>query len=111
MSAKRIGKAPPLDGKGFIAPLAQAYPTSSGGTRPVYTDAQFPATMRWLRGDAEFDGAGKSVTDTVNANADFLNAVKRDLDETRQANSQQHVTINQRLAAIEAQLADSPFPG
>lgn len=111
MSAKRIGKGPAVDGKNFVAPLAQAFPTSSGTTRPVYTDAQFPALVRWLQGLSEFDGAGKSVADTVNANADFLNAVKRDLDETKQANSSQHVTINQRLAAIEAQLADSPFPG
>lgn len=111
MSAKRIGKAPPLDAKAFVAPLASSYPTVSGTTRPVYTDAQFPATMRWLRGDAEFDGAGKSVVDTVNANADFLNSVKRNLDELTHTNSDQHVTINQRLAAIEAQLTTAPFPG
>jgi len=111
VSAKRIGKAAGFDAKGFVAPLAQAFPTSSGTTRPVYTDAQFPATMRWLRGDAEFDGVGKSVADTVNANADFLNAVKADVDKHKSVDDARHIDISARLAAIEAQLSNTPFPG
>lgn len=104
MSAKRIGKAPALDAKAFVAPLAGAFPTSSGTARPVYGDP-FPATMRWLRGDAEFDGAGKSVADTVNANADFLNAVKGDVDEHADRLAQAEA----RIRALEAAPA-LPFP-
>jgi hypothetical protein len=104
MSAKRVSKGPVLDGKAFVKPLAAAHPTSTGGVRPVYgstpdqTTDPFPATLRWLRGDGEFDGHGKSVADTINGNADFTNAIKADVDE----HADRLAKAEKRLALLEA---------
>jgi hypothetical protein len=102
MAAKRIVNAPVLDGKAFVKPLAAAHPTASGGVRPVYgtqpeqSSDPFPATLRWMRGDGEFDGKG--VKDVVNANAQFTDDIKGDVDE----HSDRLAKVEKRLALLEA---------
>lgn len=95
MSAKRIVNPPVLDGKAFVEPLAKAFPTSSGTQRPVYGEP-FPKFLRWLRGDSEFDGTG--VKDVVNANAQFTDDIKGDVDE----HAQRLAELESRVAAVEA---------
>lgn len=70
---------------------------------------KIPAWKRWVGGEAEFDVIG--VRDVVNANALALDNLKDNLDTFKQNSAEVNITQNQRLAAIEAQLSQTPFPG
>ena len=61
--------------------------------------------------ELQFEFDGKGLRDVVDANAQYLDAVKEDLDAHRAADATRHQTINQRLAALEAAAASAPFPG
>ncbi len=50
------------------------------------------------------------LTDTVNALCEFTNDIKNDLDNVKDNQATVNQNQNQRLAAIEAQLANNPFP-
>lgn len=75
----------------------------------VFNNLTLTKWKRWVGGEAEFDGEG--LRDVVNTNAIFVDAVKGDLDDHRSADLARHQTINQRLAALEAAVANPPFPG
>lgn len=75
----------------------------------VFNNQTLTRWKRWVGGEFEFDGTG--LRDVVNSNAVFLDGVKGDLDDHRAADLQRHQTINQRLAALEAAVANPPFPG
>lgn len=51
------------------------------------------------------------LTDTVNALCQFTSDVKEDLDRTKDNQATINSNQNARLAAIEAQLTNNPFPG
>lgn len=51
------------------------------------------------------------LTDTVNALCEFTNDTKKDLDNYKENQRVWQTSQDQRLAAIEAQLANNPFPG
>lgn len=51
------------------------------------------------------------LTDTVNALTVFTSDIKNSLDNFKQNQADIEATQNQRLAAIEAQLTNNPFPG
>lgn len=80
----------------------------TGGPYAVFQDNAFPRWKRWVDGSAEFDGSG--LRDTVDANAQYLDEVKGDLDRHRDADNARHATLTQRVAALEAQSSSSPFP-
>jgi hypothetical protein len=63
---------------------------------------------RWVGGEFEFDGTG--LRDTVFSNATYLDQVKDDLDAHKAADLNRHQTLNHRIAALEAQLENPPFP-
>lgn len=75
----------------------------------VFNNQTLTKWKRWVGGEFEFDGVG--LRDVVHANAIYVDAVKGDLDDHRQADLQRHQTINQRLAALEAAVTNPPFPG
>jgi hypothetical protein len=75
----------------------------------VFNAKTLTTWKRWVGGEAEFDGTG--LRDVVNANAQHLDAVEENLNAHKAADNERHATISTRLAAIEAQLEDSPFPG
>lgn len=75
----------------------------------VFNNKTLTTWKRWVGGEFEFDGTG--LRDTVKTNAIFLNAVKSDLDDHRAADLARHQIVNQRLAALEAAVANPPFPG
>jgi hypothetical protein len=51
------------------------------------------------------------LTDTVNSLCQFTNDIKNDLDNVKENQATINSNQNQRLAAIEAQLSNTPFPG
>ena len=51
------------------------------------------------------------LTDTVNALTDFSSDIKNDLDAHKASDNSRHLTVNQRLSALEAAVANPPFPG
>jgi len=71
--------------------------------------SKMPDWKRWVGGEApDHDGTG--LRDVVMANAVYLDAVKRDLDDARENNGVAHNSFNTRLAALEAQQTNAPFP-
>lgn len=95
--AKHVGQPPPFD-----AAAAAKAPTGKAWEN-------FPDWARWIGGLGKFDGKG--LRDVVEANASGLDAVKANIDQHKAADDARHQTVDTRLAAIEAQLVDSPFPG
>jgi hypothetical protein len=79
-----------------------------GSSYAVFQDKAFPRWKRWVDGAAEYDGTGLRYV--VNANALYLDEVKNGLDAHKDADATRHQTVNQRLAALEAQAASPPFP-
>jgi hypothetical protein len=75
----------------------------------VFNKSTLTTWKRWVGGEFEFDGTG--LRDTVAANALYLDTVKGDLDDHRSADLARHHNINERLAALEAAVANPPFPG
>lgn len=75
----------------------------------VFNNKTLTRWKQWVSGEFEFDGKG--LRDVVMANALYVDAVKGDLDDHRQADLVRHQTINGRLAALEAAVQSPPFPG
>jgi hypothetical protein len=75
----------------------------------VFADGTLPRFTRWVGGTAEYDGTG--LRDTVNANAEYLDAVKNDLDKHKGVDNDRHAALAQRVTALEGQTTVSPFPG
>ena len=57
----------------------------------------------------DFDSSG--LRDVVQTNAVYLDSVKRDLDDSKENNGVAHVSFDQRLKLLEAQINNPPFPG
>lgn len=70
--------------------------------------SKLPNWKRWVGGEAEYDGTG--LRDVVNANAYALDAVKNSLDTFKANSAAVDADQNQRLSALEAQIANPPFP-
>ena len=76
----------------------------------VFNNKTLTTWKRWVGGELEYDGKG--LRDVVNANAIYLDEVKDGLDAHKAADASRHLSISQRLAALEAaQAQPSPFPG
>ena len=87
-----------------VATKAGVAPLSSTNTTAI------PRHKRWVGGEGpDYDGTG--LRDVVLANAKYLDEVKDHVDEFQEDNGIAHASFAKRLAAIEAQLASSPFPG
>ena len=93
--SKHVGQPPTLDAANMV----------KGGTPAAQ---KFPAWKRWVGGEGEYDGKG--LRDVVEANAHGMDQLKAGLDETRENFGVGFASLNQRMAAVEAQLANSPCP-
>lgn len=75
----------------------------------VFNNQTLTKWKRWVGGEFEFDGTG--LRDVVNANAIHLDNVEENLNAHKAADASRHQTVNQRLSALEAAVANPPFPG
>ena len=82
---------------------------SDGKPYEVFNNQTLTKWKRWVGGEFEFDGKG--LRDVVMANAVYADQVKEDLDAHKAADLNRHQIANQRLAALEAAVANPPFPG
>lgn len=108
--AFKVKQGPGFDASAFLNAFKESVRKPDGSPYQVFsTDGELWVNLfRWLRGDGAFDGAGKSVADTINANADELNSVKADLD-TVNAREKRHYT--ELRADLDAVMSGSPpFP-
>lgn len=79
-----------------------------GDEYQVFQDKAFPRWKRWVDGTAEYDGSG--LRDTVDANAQYLDAVKNDVDALNDREAAHHAAQAARLTALEAAIQNPPFP-
>jgi predicted transcriptional regulator len=73
----------------------------------VFSRRTLTTWKRWVGGEFEFDGVG--LRDVVNANAVYLDGVKRDLDDHRENMGVAFNSVDSRLDALEA-ASTSSFP-
>jgi hypothetical protein len=97
-----------MDTKGFLKRLREVTAKVGLGPFPVFADGGLDKLHRWIGSTGEFDGVG--LRDVVNANALAVDELKKDFDNHRTADNSRHVTVDQRLASLEAR-PDVPFPG
>ena len=70
---------------------------------------KFPEWKRWVEATGSQDTRG--LKDVIEANAIGMDKLKGDVDQHKATDDQRHQRIDNRLAAIEAQLSTAPFPG
>lgn len=77
----------------------------------VFNNQTLTKWKRWVGGEFEYDGQG--LRDTVDANAQYLDEVKNDLDQHRTADNTRHAVVRQDITEIRAALEalSVPFPG
>jgi hypothetical protein len=105
---KKPTQPPALDTKGFVARLRDTVAKVGLGPFPVFADTGLPVFHRWIRGEGEFDGTG--LRDVVNANAIAVDDLKGDLDAHKNVDNLRHTALAQRVAALEGQSTNVPFP-
>lgn len=106
--SKKPTQPPDMDTKAFVKNLRTIASKVGMASVAAFGDQYLPTFHRWVRGDGEFDGTG--LRDVVNANAYALDAVKKDLDDYKVADSARHTDLAQRVAALEGAATSSPFP-
>jgi hypothetical protein len=106
--SKKPSQPPAMDTKGFVRRLRDITAAVKLGPFSVFNDDQLPPFHRWIRSEGEFDGNG--LRDVVNANAIALDDLKEDLDGHKAVDSARHTALAQRVAALEGQQHNAPFP-
>ena len=109
MPSLKPTQPPDMDTKSFVARLRDVTAKVGLGPFQVFEDKYLPVFHRWIRSEGEFDGKG--LRDVVNANAIFLDDVKNDLDAHKAIDNSRHTALAQRVAALEGQNTNAPFPG
>jgi hypothetical protein len=74
----------------------------------VFGNRTLTRWKQWVGGESEFDGKG--LRDTVDKNAQFLNAVDRHLHTHIDNDNTRHAALAARVTALEA-AGSNPFPG
>lgn len=100
---------PPFDAKAANDAWLREVKKESGASYAVFENGGFQKLNRWFLGIGEYDGTG--LADAVKTNAVQQNQLKEDLDAHKAADLSRHQGINQRLSALEAAVANPPFPG
>lgn len=108
MPALKPTQPPDMDTKAFVGRLRDLAAKVGIGPFQTYEDRFLPTFHRWIRSEGEFDGKG--LRDVVNANAIFLDDVKEDLDAHKTIDNARHTALAQRVAALEGQNTNTPFP-
>lgn len=108
MPSAKPPRPPSFDDKTFSQRLWDRVRTDKGAQYAVFRPTNdagakigFPRFADWVR----------NLRDIVNANALFLDDVKRDLDNSQENNGVAHASFDQRLKLLEAQINNPPFPG
>ncbi len=89
----------PIDGAGVEKALTTSVRKPDGSEYTAFRQTQ------------EFIKSVRTLRDAAKATMVFASDIKGDLDQHKAADNERHATIATRLAAIEAQLTNSPFPG
>jgi hypothetical protein len=91
-----VPKPPVFDAQAWTDRLTEAIPKRPDGTS-ITIWRQLPNFVKWVRGQR----------DVVASHDVQLKDLKKDIDKSTTKNAQQ----DQRLAALEAQPTNTPFPG
>jgi hypothetical protein len=97
-----------MDTKVFVKRLRELFAKVDLDPFQPFEEEYLPRFHRWIRSEGEFDGKG--LRDVVNANAIFLDDVKEDLDKHKALDNTRHTALAQRVAALEGQHTNTPFP-
>lgn len=93
---------PGFDANSFVKHLSTLTPA---------LQKQFIAWKQWVESSSVFDGVSKGgIRDITSANADDLNAVKKELNSFEANINPRVATLEAKVAALEAQ-PGVPFPG
>ena len=109
MASLKPTQAPAFDAKGFCKRLYERVTQTNGTPYAVFGENGMPRWARWINGTGEFDGKG--LRDVINTNAIYLDDVKNDLDAHKTVDNARHTSLAQRVAALEGQNTNAPFPG
>lgn len=108
MSAVKPTRPPGFDARGFSKRLYERVTQTNGTPYAVFDyedDAAnpigFPRWKQWVQ----------SLRDAVNANAVYLDDVKKDLDDHRVVDLDRHRDLSARVTALEDAQTTVPFPG
>lgn len=107
--ARHPSQPPPLDTTSFVRRLREIAAKVGLGPFDAYADNRLPKFHRWLRSELEYDGNG--LRDVVSANAYALDDLKGDFDQHRVSDNERHQALAKRVAALEGQQTNAPFPG
>ncbi len=108
MPSQKPTQPPAFDATTFVKTLYDRVRKPDGSAYQVFEDKALARWKRWLDGTVEYDGTG--LRDTVNANALYLDQVKNDLDNHKDADNTRHAALAQRVTALEGQAPATPFP-
>lgn len=108
MPSQKPTQPPDMDTKVFVKRLRELFAKVGLGPFQPFEAEYLPKFHRWIRSEGEFDGKG--LRDTVNANAIYLDDVKDDLDAHKTLDNTRHTALAQRVAALEGQNTNTPFP-
>lgn len=108
--AKYPSQPPPFDTSAFASRLREMA-AKLGLNFDTLNENRLPKLMRWIRSDAEYDGADKGgLRDVLAANAYALDDLKGDFDQHRAIDNDRHTALTKRVAALEGQQTNAPFP-
>jgi hypothetical protein len=108
MPSQKPTQPPDMDTKAFVARIRDTVAKVGIGPFQTFNDEYLPKFHRWIRSEGEFDGKG--LRDVVNANAIYLDDIKEDLDAHKTLDNARHTSLAQRVAALEGQNTNTPFP-
>lgn len=108
MASAKPTQPPAFDASAHEKVLYDEVRKDDGSGYQVFQDKALALWKRWVGGEGEFDGKG--LRDVVQTNAVYLDSVKGDLDDFRENNGVAHNSFNSRLAALESQIQNPPFP-
>lgn len=110
--AKHPSQPPDFDTVAFAKRLREIAAKVGLGPFDALADNRLPKYFRWINSTVEYDGADKGgIRDVVDANAYALEDLKGDFDQHRTLDNARHASLSQRVAALEGQQTNVPFPG
>jgi len=103
---KKPSVPPAFNAAAFVKALTAGTPVNAT------VAAQYIAWKKWVESTDTYDGADKGgLRDVLDADMKAMDALKADLDNSKENNGVAHASFDQRLKLLEAQINNPPFPG